>query len=380
MKRSAHIVNVRKAGKRELQFTASTSDVARDGGIIQADAWRLKNFQRNPVFLWAHQYDQPPVGKVVRVWNEGGELKIRVVFAGEAEGHPFADTVYKLYRGGFLNSVSVGFDVHEERKPTSEERAAGARWVATDAELLEASSVPVPADAGALAEGRIRSAGLNRRDARLMRGWAIESWRALARRIEAMKRELQAVEGGFVAVIREEEFEAGDQVTYQEDPPVLAAVGQLNDEVVIKALKFPGESWSEEDAAAWLEENEAAALEWRGEAEETEEGGDDVEADEEKGRDADAIREAVGEVKAHLAAAIAVLDRLDGTEEDEDEDEEDDEERALAIVKTELDGLRRELEQMRETVTGGEGGTSPDPDPEAGVRELLESAKSYGGK
>lgn len=101
-------------------------------------------------FLWAHQGDQLPIGKAVAVTKAADELRIDAEFAGAAEQHGFAETVYRLFKAGFLRSVSVGLRVAEERTPTPEEAARGARWVASRADLLELSAVPVPADVGAV--------------------------------------------------------------------------------------------------------------------------------------------------------------------------------------------------------------------------------------
>jgi HK97 family phage prohead protease len=147
--------DVREASRddRTLTFVASTEDVARDGDIIRADGWMLDEFLKNPVFLWAHNYDVPPIGKITgtrKVTTPNPALEIDVKFAE----HELAENVYTLYRDGFMAAVSVGFLVRAYAKPTDDEREAlGLKeWgiIVTAAELLEVSAVPVPSDPGAL--------------------------------------------------------------------------------------------------------------------------------------------------------------------------------------------------------------------------------------
>ena len=145
---------VREAAEpRSLTFTASTERVARDGDIIRAAGWELDEFEKNPVFLWAHNSSEPPIGKVTATRKVAGEdprLEIDVEFAE----HEMAETVYKLYRDGFMSAVSVGFFIREYDKPNDGDREGLGlgEWgvVITSAELLEVSAVPVPSDPGAL--------------------------------------------------------------------------------------------------------------------------------------------------------------------------------------------------------------------------------------
>ena len=67
-----------------------------------------------------------------------------------------ADTVYELYKGGFLNAFSVGFQPNSFKQPTPKEieknpELAEANRIFDDWDLLEFSAVPVPANPDALA-------------------------------------------------------------------------------------------------------------------------------------------------------------------------------------------------------------------------------------
>ncbi len=139
---------------RTLEFVGSTADVDRYGDIIEVAGWDVKNYMKNPVFLWAHDYTQPPVGKAIKVKkSEENGLTFRIQFASPEE-YAFADTIYKLYLGGYLKATSVGFQ-GLEREPIMGKKdeqgyqeQTGFRYLKS--ELYELSAVPVPANPNAV--------------------------------------------------------------------------------------------------------------------------------------------------------------------------------------------------------------------------------------
>jgi len=135
-------------GERVLEFVGSTPQVDRYGDVIEVEGWDLKNYKKNPVFLWAHDYKQPPVGKALKVAKSDQGLLFHVKFA-TAEEYPFADTIYKLYLGGYLRATSVGFQ-DLEREPITDKEGKQVGWRFKRQELYELSAVPVPANPNAL--------------------------------------------------------------------------------------------------------------------------------------------------------------------------------------------------------------------------------------
>jgi len=133
---------------RVLEFVGSTNQVDRYGDVIEVEGWDLKNYRKNPVFLWAHDYRQPPVGKALQVAKTDQGLLFHVKFA-TAEEYPFADTIYKLYLGGYLKATSVGFQ-DLEREPITDKEGKQTGWRFKKHELYELSAVPVPANPNAL--------------------------------------------------------------------------------------------------------------------------------------------------------------------------------------------------------------------------------------
>jgi hypothetical protein len=46
-----------------MAFVISTDEVDRHGDVIQAQGWQLDAYRNNPVFLWAHDYSRPVIGR-----------------------------------------------------------------------------------------------------------------------------------------------------------------------------------------------------------------------------------------------------------------------------------------------------------------------------
>lgn len=141
---------VKEVSDRVLQLIGSTEKQDRDGEVIKADGWDLKQYKKNPVIMWAHRYDQPPIGKALNVKVIDGKLTFKVEFA-DAETYEFADTIYKLFKGGFLNATSVGFVPLEWEDGDGEKNP---KRIYTKQELLELSAVPVPSNPEALVTAR----------------------------------------------------------------------------------------------------------------------------------------------------------------------------------------------------------------------------------
>lgn len=118
-----------------FEVIASTQSKDRHGEIVLQEGIDITNYLKNPVILFAHDYDELPIGKATSVIKETDRLIIKGVFAPTEE----AQKIRVLYDAGFLKTVSIGFIAKE--------------WegnVITVSELLELSFVAVPANPDAL--------------------------------------------------------------------------------------------------------------------------------------------------------------------------------------------------------------------------------------
>lgn len=146
---------------RVIRFTISTSEVDRDRDVIDAKGWDTKDYLENPVIQWAHDYSQPPIGRARSLKIGPDKMSAEVEFMGP-DLSPFADSIFRMVKGGWINATSVGFkpedwSYDEERKGVNFKKQS----------LLEVSVVPVPANPHALVEAR--SAGV---DVEPLREWA----------------------------------------------------------------------------------------------------------------------------------------------------------------------------------------------------------------
>ena len=139
--------------RRTLWAVASLEEPDREGDVILAEGWELENYRKNPVILFAHKYDQPPVARALEIGVSQRGLKFRAQFPSRKE-YPFADTVYRLYRGGYLRSFSVGFipKLWGDRKSAPGDGQGGRLF--RRQELVEISAVPIPTHPKALAEAQ----------------------------------------------------------------------------------------------------------------------------------------------------------------------------------------------------------------------------------
>ena len=148
-------VSTEDIGERSVLFTISKEVVDRDGDILRASGVDFSNYMKNPVFLSFHNSREFPLGKVIKFWVEGNEVKAIVYFPtleelstdpnNASEKAKLVDFTYHCYKTGMLNAVSVGFIPVE--------------WIETDNgydilkwELLEFSAVAVPANQDAIAQ------------------------------------------------------------------------------------------------------------------------------------------------------------------------------------------------------------------------------------
>lgn len=159
--RAAEIAKGEKS--RTIRFVASDESTDRYGDIIRASGWQLDNFRKNPVLLFGHKSSAPPVGRVPQIAIEGTRLIADAEFMPEGMD-AFADSVWRMVDGGFLNASSVGFMPLADVLPIfgPDKDLTGFEFVAQ--ELLELSVVPVPANPQALALAR--SFDLSRDDLR----------------------------------------------------------------------------------------------------------------------------------------------------------------------------------------------------------------------
>jgi len=125
-------------GEGIIEAVVASEKEDRHGEILELKGLDTSKYMQNPVVLWAHDYSKPPIGKTISFRKKDGKLIAKVQFAIDEDS--FAHKIYKLYKGGFMKAFSIGFIPKEMEEN---------RFI--KAEMIEHSSVPIPANDEALA-------------------------------------------------------------------------------------------------------------------------------------------------------------------------------------------------------------------------------------
>ena len=128
---------------RSLLVKISTGTPDRSKDIVVPDGVILTNYLKNPVVALAHKYDGLAIAKTEEIKVVDNGILAKVTFP-DREIYPLADTVYELYKGGFMSAWSIGFMPLEVQDIDGGGRQFN-KW-----ELLEYSAVLVPDNPEAL--------------------------------------------------------------------------------------------------------------------------------------------------------------------------------------------------------------------------------------
>jgi len=141
--------------QRRLIIVGTTEDVDRDGDIILVNGWKIENFLKNPVFLWAHDYRSVPLARAEKVIRRRNPNRYEFHEVFPTVGlYPFADMILSLYSEKIINASSIGFipldweDIEEKDDEGSIIPHRGRKYILQ--ELLELSGCAVPANPEAL--------------------------------------------------------------------------------------------------------------------------------------------------------------------------------------------------------------------------------------
>ena len=132
-----------------VQWVLSDMSLDRDMERIDPTGADFRNYKKNPVVLWAHDYTRPAIGKLQNPKVKDGVVVGKVVFDSK-DNDPFAYMIGQKVKAGIISSGSVGFKptnvefVEDSKDPT---RLIHRKW-----ELLEFSVCNVPANFNALAQ------------------------------------------------------------------------------------------------------------------------------------------------------------------------------------------------------------------------------------
>ncbi len=129
-----------------IEWVMSDYEVDRDAERIDSSGWDLKNFKKNPVVLWSHDYYTPAIGKVISPRVKDSKLVGRVKFSSK-EVDPFAAMIEGKVREGTISSGSVGY--RSIRIEIVDDKKEPAGLIFREQELYEFSIVNIPSNTNA---------------------------------------------------------------------------------------------------------------------------------------------------------------------------------------------------------------------------------------
>jgi len=163
--------------RTEISLVTSEA-VDRDSEIILAGGADWRQYTKNPVVVFGHDYSLPPVGRALWInRNEKGSSGwvAKSKYAERPDGFQgewFPDTVWYLIEAGMLPAKSIGFIPMNMREPKEKEilndpKFAKAKRVVDKWVALEYSVVTIPSNPDALVQsiGKAQQKGLTISDA-----------------------------------------------------------------------------------------------------------------------------------------------------------------------------------------------------------------------
>ncbi len=126
-----------------IEAVLNTEQVNRYGFRILTDGISTENFLKNPVVLLGHDYNRLPVGRVLELKKEAGNLIGKIELD---DNEPVAEK----FKKGLLNAFSIGIRVLETSDDEKLVLQGQTRSTITKSELLEVSVVTVPGNPGAV--------------------------------------------------------------------------------------------------------------------------------------------------------------------------------------------------------------------------------------
>ena len=131
-----------------VEWVMSDMSLDRDQERVDPTGADFKNFKRNPVVLWAHDYTRPAIGKIANAKVKDGKVVGKVEF-DDKDTDEFAWMIGQKVKKGIISAGSIGF------KPTKvefvEEPKDATRLVHRNWELMEFSICNVPSNPNAMA-------------------------------------------------------------------------------------------------------------------------------------------------------------------------------------------------------------------------------------
>lgn len=129
-------------------FIITTENPDTDNDVIKADGINISSYLNNPVVLWQHNRDIPPIGKCIKL-QKVSNINGASGWTGTVQFMPkeidnYSYKIFEMIKNGFLNAVSIGFMVKDI------ENNSHGGFNILESVLYEFSIVTVPANSECL--------------------------------------------------------------------------------------------------------------------------------------------------------------------------------------------------------------------------------------
>ena len=100
--------------KRTVRVIVSDETEDRDNEIVVQSGIYWKNFLKNPIVFKEHVWTSDPIGRVTEIEPFESHTEVVIQFTSEEE-YEYGYRQFKLFAGGYLNAVSLGFNPYTVR-------------------------------------------------------------------------------------------------------------------------------------------------------------------------------------------------------------------------------------------------------------------------
>lgn len=131
-----------------VEWVMSDMSLDRDQERMDPAGADFKNFKKNPVVLWAHDYTRPAIGKIISPKVRDGKVVGKVEF-DDKDTDEFAWMIGQKVKKGIISAGSIGFKpntVEFIEEPKDSTRLVHRKW-----EVMEFSICNVPSNPNAMA-------------------------------------------------------------------------------------------------------------------------------------------------------------------------------------------------------------------------------------
>lgn len=188
---------------RVLQYTVTDESQDSYGDIIRAQGAKLERYLKNPVVLYAHQGEETPVGRSLKIYLEKQAVISQDLFLDErVDKSGRSDLIYRFAKSRMMPGVSISFMPIEANVPTSDEerKAIGLGQYGIEYKLwekLEHSPCSIPSNPNALLNALksadLRAVRFEQRDFDLMVAWKFMELNCIDAFAEGLKKKYKNV-------------------------------------------------------------------------------------------------------------------------------------------------------------------------------------------